>query len=72
MRPHIATPRAKAYITPEFDMRALATFDRSSPRVLAITGLVAGVLLGSAFLLWLRYGSAVFHEMIVAGLALCF
>lgn len=31
-----------------------------------------GVLLASTLWLWARHGLAVFHEMIVAGLALCF
>ncbi len=32
----------------------------------------AGMLLAAAVALWAYYGSAVFYEMIVAGLAACF
>lgn len=46
--------------------------DRAFSRALTIaTGVIAALLAGAAYL-WLRYGSAVFHEIIVAGLALCF
>ena len=37
--------------------------------VLAVTG---ALLAGSALALWAHYGTAVFYEMIVAGLAACF
>jgi len=33
---------------------------------------VAGMLLAAAVALWAYYGSAVFYEMILAGLAACF
>jgi hypothetical protein len=33
---------------------------------------VAGILLAATLLLWANYGGAVFYEMIVAGIALCF
>ena len=54
-----------------------ANMDRSpAPRRLPRTALVAagaaGVLMASSLWLWARHGTAVFHEMIVAGLALCF
>jgi hypothetical protein len=32
---------------------------------------VAGLLLASAFALWAHYGTAVFYEMIVSGIAAC-
>jgi hypothetical protein len=35
-------------------------------------GASVGVLAAAAVLLWAHYGSAVFFEMIVAGLASCF
>jgi hypothetical protein len=34
--------------------------------------IVAGMLAAAAVGLWVYYGSAVFYEMIVAGLAACF
>jgi hypothetical protein len=47
----------------------------TSPRapLLAIgAGAVAGVLVAATIALWTYYGSAVFYEMILTGLAACF
>jgi len=53
-------------------MTEIATSDRSIPRVaIAVAGLF-GVLLALALLLWGYYGTAVFTETILAGLAACF
>jgi hypothetical protein len=49
---------------------ALASSGRLSP-VLVVSAAFA-VLLGSAATLWAYYGTTVFYEMIVAGLAYCF
>lgn len=35
-------------------------------------GAVAGVLVAATIALWTYYGSAVFYEMILTGLAACF
>ena len=35
-------------------------------------GAVAGVLMAAALVLWAHYGTAVFFEMIAAGIAACF
>ena len=43
----------------------------SRPVVVASAG-VAGILLAGALVLWAHYGSAVFYEMILAGIAACF
>jgi hypothetical protein len=43
-----------------------------SMRPLLIVAAVAGVLLAATGALWVRYGTAVFYEMILAGLAACF
>jgi hypothetical protein len=43
----------------------------SRPLVLA-AAVGAGMLLAAALALWAYYGSAVFYEMILAGLAACF
>jgi hypothetical protein len=43
----------------------------SRPVVVASAG-VAGILLAGALVLWVHYGSAVFYEMILAGIAACF
>ena len=48
----------------------LATPHRSWPMVMVLT--VAGMLLLSTVALWLRYGTAVFFEMIRAGFVACF
>ncbi len=40
-------------------------------RPLLIAAAVAGVLLAATVALWTHYGTAVFYEMIVAGLAAC-
>ena len=45
---------------------------RRSWRPLAIGAGVAGVLIAATLALWAYYGTAVFHEMILAGIAMCF
>jgi hypothetical protein len=45
---------------------------RLASRPLLILAAAAGMLLAAGGALWARYGSAVFYEMAVAGLALCF
>jgi hypothetical protein len=52
--------------------RATATSARPFPRATLVAVAGGGVLVALAVILWARYGLAVFHEMIVAGLALCF
>ncbi len=44
---------------------------RLRPALVASAGIV-GALTAGAILLWAHYGSAVFFEMIMAGLAACF
>ena len=41
-------------------------------RPAAIGAAVAGLLLAGTAGLWAHYGTAVFYEMILAGIALCF
>jgi hypothetical protein len=41
-------------------------------RWLLVTALAAGLLFVATVALWVRYGTAVFYEMILAGLAACF
>ena len=41
------------------------------PVVLALA-LLAGVLLAATLALWAHYGTAVFYEIIAAGIAFCF
>jgi hypothetical protein len=45
---------------------------RSMTRPLMLAAGVVGVLLAATLALWAHYGSAVFFEMIRAGLAACF
>jgi hypothetical protein len=40
-------------------------------RPLMLTAAAVGVLLAGTVVLWAHYGTAVFYEMIVAGLAAC-
>ena len=40
-------------------------------RPLVIAAALAGLLVAGTLALWLHYGTAVFYEMILAGLALC-
>ena len=44
---------------------------RSSRPLVIIAG-ASGLLLAGTVALWAHYGTAVFYEMIVAGLAACF
>jgi hypothetical protein len=45
---------------------------RQSWRPLALIAGVVGVLIAGTLALWAYYGTAVFHEMILAGIAMCF
>jgi hypothetical protein len=55
-------------MTPETVSAATPLLSRS---LLIIAG-GAGVLLAGTVALWAHYGTAVFYEMIVAGIATCF
>jgi len=44
---------------------------RFKPAVWTVAG-IAGAMAAGTILLWAHYGSAVFFEMIMAGLAACF
>ena len=56
--------------------KTMAEIAQSSPgvgsRSLVIAAAVVGVLAAATGALWAHYGSAVFYEMILAGLAFCF
>ena len=45
--------------------------NRRNWRPLAIVAVVAGLLLAGTVGLWAHYGTAVFYEMILAGIAMC-
>jgi hypothetical protein len=57
----------------ERSIPSLANVSRlaARPAVVALT-VLAGILVAATLALWVHYGSAVFYEMIVAGLAACF
>jgi hypothetical protein len=48
------------------------TLPPGSWRPLAIVAAASGLLLAGTVALWAHYGTAVFYEMIVAGLVACF
>jgi hypothetical protein len=50
----------------------LSPLSRPSTRPLVLAAAVIGVVLAATLALWAHYGSAVFFEMIRAGLAACF
>jgi hypothetical protein len=45
--------------------------NRRNWRPLAVAAAMGGVLLTAAVALWAYYGTAVFYEMILAGIAMC-
>ena len=45
---------------------------RQSQRATLIASAAAGLVLAATITLWLHYGTAVFYEMILAGIAACF
>ena len=49
---------------------ALPTHQSTRPFV--ILGAVAGVMMAATLALWVHYGTAVFFEIIAAGIAACF
>jgi hypothetical protein len=51
---------------------ALSVANRRSWRPLAIVAGVSAVLVAATVLLWAYWGTAVFYEMILAGIAMCF
>lgn len=46
--------------------------NRRNWRALLIVSATVGLLLAGTVGLWAHYGTAVFYEMILAGIALCF
>ena len=51
---------------------AQATSPSTRSPVLLIAVVLAAALLGGTLALWAHYGTAVFYEIILAGLAACF
>jgi len=42
------------------------------PRAVLLAAAAGGLLLAGGLALWAHYGTTVFYEMILAGIALCF
>jgi hypothetical protein len=53
-------------------MLASISVDGAGARPLLIAAGTVGVLVAAAIALWAHYGTAVFYEMILAGIAACF
>ena len=51
---------------------ALANAPNFLSRPFLLVGAVAGVLIAATLMLWVHYGTAVFFEIIAAGIAACF
>ena len=49
-----------------------ATSQSPAPRVVLLAAGVAGIAFAGAIALWAHFGTAVFYEMILAGIAACF
>jgi hypothetical protein len=72
-RRHVAEARDRAYLK---RMNAAVPADvahdsRAGRRAVVVLAAAAGLLLASTLLLWAHYGTAVFYEMIAAGVAAC-
>jgi hypothetical protein len=52
--------------------RAAAGDGRLGTVVLLVLAITAGIVLAGAGVLWLHYGTAVFFQILAAGLAACF
>jgi hypothetical protein len=49
----------------------LPATSRVAQRPVMIVAAVVGILLAATVVMWAHYGTAVFYEMIVAGIATC-
>ena len=57
---------------PGHDIPAAIPARALGPRLLVPVAVATGALLAATLGLWAHYGGAVFYEMILAGIALCF
>jgi hypothetical protein len=57
----------------DFEIMAstLPATSRVAQRPVMIVAAVVGILLAATVVMWAHYGTAVFYEMIVAGIATC-
>jgi|KBSMisStaDraftv2_1062788.scaffolds.fasta_scaffold972372_2 hypothetical protein len=66
----VAVPRQQAYVRAMRETTIASTSGWSRPLIGVATAI--GALLAGTIAMWVHYGTAVFYEMIVAGLAACF
>jgi len=59
-------------MTPTMSERESGVGRLASRPVLLVAGVVVGALVAATAALWAHYGTAVFYEMIVAGINACF
>jgi hypothetical protein len=52
-------------------MPETTAYASQNARPLVIVAVAAGLLLAGTLALWVHYGTAVFYEIILAGIALC-
>ncbi len=65
-------PRRRAYFRGMSDTASFDPGRRTASRILVAVGIVFGTLFAASIALWVHYGTAVFFEMISAGIAACF
>jgi hypothetical protein len=66
----VAVPRDQAYVRGMPEITVASAFGLSRPLIALVMAI--GVLVAGTIAMWVHYGTAVFYEMIVAGLAACF
>jgi len=49
-----------------------STSSRHSSRATLVAGVAAGLIVAATIALWAHFGTTVFYEMILAGIAACF
>jgi len=66
----VAVTRHQAYVRAMPETTVASASGLSRPLIVVATAI--GVLVAGTIAMWVHYGTAVFYEMIVAGLAACF
>lgn len=69
--PELAQAPASAYFTLMAQTASIAP-NKMANRLLVGAAVVLGAAFAGAAMLWVHYGTAVFFEMIAAGIAMCF
>jgi len=67
----LARAEASAYIIPMAQTASIAP-NKTANRLVLGVAIALGAAFAGAAMLWIHYGTAVFLEMIVAGIAMCF